>query len=501
VRLTLPVLAILAVAGCEGSGSSGGGLRVELRSNPGNVNRAAVVRPNPPGVSVFRLDSERPVLLVEETILPDSDRDGVDDSVRSQQEGFFPLYPVMGGIHALDSDLGLVSASNYEEVLFVDLNTAGQVAKLVENPAATGGFDPDHYPFLPPAGKIHLRTAVSTRACVFPADAFDSNGDAIPAETRCDPVVPGYFTNLTAGTAVAAGHLFAATSNLRNSGEASFYPGTVLVYEWDEVGEESHVRPDVATPVLFTTGFNPTALTRYVTASGKELVLVTLTGAIGAGTGAGNLGTPAAIDVIDAQRLRVAASIPLGLAGPSFDALAIDPSGRVALLGASSQRQLYAVDLAPLDDPRLYEGSGAPIPLDGDSGFPDARIFSADHPLVLPDRIDGPPASQCEGFTHTAINAAGTEAFATDYCDGTFTRILLDLAGPPPVPVPPERFPVLRQDDLWAPLTAASLGLDRAPGPLRVRAGVPGLHYEGPDVLLTLGEPDGQLCGVRVPAP
>jgi hypothetical protein len=337
---------------------------------------------------------------------------------------------------------------------------------------------------------------------VFPPDPFDSLGDPISAETRCDPAVPSYFTNLTDGTAMAAGRLFAATSNLRSSSRAAFYPGTVLVYAWDEVDGAPRVRPHVDKPMLFTTGFNPTALTRYVTPSGRELVLATVSGAIGVGTGGSNPRTEAAVDVIDAQALRVAASIPLGVAGPSFEPLAIDPGGRVALLGASSQRQLYAVDLAPLDDPRLYEGSGDPVLLDGlTAGFPDARIFYADRPLVLPDRSDGPADAQCEGLTHTAINAAGIEAFATDHCDGTLTRIRLALAGSPPVPVPPDRFQVFRQDDLVAPLTAASVGLPRAPGPLRVRVGVPGLDYTGPDVFLTLGEPDGQLCGVRVNAP
>jgi hypothetical protein len=527
-HLALPLLLTLAGLGCEGSGDAGDGFVVELGPpspgcakvagdfpsgftlNPGDVSRAALVQFNPPAVLIFGLDAEDPVKLAEGGIPPedpdsdmvDSDMDGVDDAERSQQEGFFPLYPQMGGIHAVDADLGLVSASNYEEVLFVDLNSAEQVAVLVENPVASGSFDPGHYPFLPPAGESHLRTAVSTRACVFPTNPFDSLGDAIPVETRCDPAVPGYFTNLTGGTARAAGRLFVATSNLRSSARAAFYPGTVLVYAWDELGGVPRVRPDVATPLLFTTGFNPTALTRYVTPSGRELVLVTVVGAIGAGTGGSNLRTEAAIDVIDAASLRVAASIPLGLAGPSFEPLAIDPGGRVALLGASSQRQLYAVDLAPLDDPRLYEGGGAPVLLDGlTAGFPDARIFHADRPLVLPDRSDGPADTQCEGVTHTAINAAGIEAFATDHCDGTLTRIRLSLGESPPIPVPPESFQVFRQDDLAAPLTAASIGLDRAPGPLQVRAGIPVLDYEGPDVFYTLGLPVGQFCGVRVNAP
>jgi hypothetical protein len=470
--------------------------------NPGDVNRGAMVQFNPPAVIVIGIGEEGPFALAQQTIPADSDMDGVDDATRSQEEGFFPLSPVMGGIYAVDADLGLVSASNYEEVLFVDLNDAEQVAVLVENPLPSGSFDPDHYPFLPPAGESHLRTAVSTRACVFPPSPFDSLGDPIPVEPRCDPAVPSFFSNLTDGSAVAAGRLFVATSNLRSSGRAAFYPGTVLVYAWEEVGGALRVRPHVDAPMLFTSGFNPTALTRYVTPSGRELVLVTVVGAIGAGTGGSNLRTEASVDAIDAVNLRVVASIPLGVAGPSFEPLALDPGGRVALLGASSQRQLYAVDLAPLDDPRLYEGDGPPVLLDGlTAGFPDARIFYADRPLLLPDRSDGPADAQCEGYTHTALDAAGVEAYATDHCDGTFTRIRLALAGSPPVPVPTDRFQVFRQDDLFAPLTAASIGLTRAPGPVRVRPGVPGFDYEGPDVFLTVGQPKAQLCGVRVNAP
>ena len=516
-RIRSVMLTAMVVLACEGSGRSGDGLVVEdellssnctpvagdfpsgFTLNPGNVNRATLVQFNPPAIVAFRVDSDRPVEIAKQTIDPDSDMDGVADDVRSTQEGFFPLSPVMGVIDAVDSNLGLVTASNYEEILFVDLSTGVQVSVLVENPSATGDFDPNDYPFLPPPGEAHLRSAVSTRTCVFPPDPFDSRDDPIPAESRCDPDAPGYFTNLTSGTAIAAGHLFVTTSNLRSTGLASFYPGTVLVYDWDETDRDVPVRPNVDTRMIFTTGFNPTDASRFITPSGRVLVLVTITGAIGGGSGSSNLFTEAAVDVIDAKRLRVVASIPLGLAGPSFDDLAIDPSGRIALLGASSNLQLYAVDLAPLDDPRLYEGDGPPVLLDGlTPGFPDARIFTADAPLVLPDRSDGPSPAQCEGFTHVAINAAGTEAFATDHCDGTLTRISLKLSDSPPVPVPADHFQAFAQSNLTAPLTAASIGLPRAPGILRVRAGAPGIDYTGPDVLLTTGLPDAALCGVRM---
>jgi hypothetical protein len=340
--------------------------------------------------------------------------------------------------------------------------------------------------------------------CVYPgAGALDSGGIAVGADARCDPAEPAsFFSNLTAGKTVAAGRLFVATSNLRNSGQARFYPGTVLVYEWEEGGGALTLRPHPDTPLLFTTRFNPTAVLRHVTKAGRELVLVTATGAIGAGTGADNIRTPAALDVIDAASLRIAASIPLGFAGPSFDALAVDPSGRVALLGASSLRELYAVDLAALEDARLYEGDGAPVLLDGlTAGFPDARIFDADHPLVLQDRADGAPPADCAGFTHVAVNASGREIFATDFCDGTLSRIGLDLSGAPAVPVPRERFTLRRLEPLFAPIGAGSIGLLRGPGTLRVRPGRPAVDYTGPDVFIAVGQPEAQLCGMRVESP
>jgi hypothetical protein len=234
-----------------------------------------------------------------------------------------------------------------------------------------------------------------------------------------------------------------------------------------------------------------------VTPGGRELVLVTATGAIGSETGISNIRTEAAILAIDPAVPRVAAVIPLGLAGPSFDAPAVDPGGRIAWVGASSQRQVYAVDLRALDDANLYTGSGEARTLDGLSpGWPDARVFDAEHPLVLPDRADGPPATLCEGFTEAALNAAGTELFATDFCDGTFTRVRLDLTGAPPVPYPRARFQIAAQDQPFAPSNA--VGLLRAPGVLRVRPGAPGVDYRTPDVLVIAGQPDAQLCALRV---
>jgi hypothetical protein len=521
VRRALVAAALLALA-CEGSGGGGDGLVVKdtvldarctpvagsLPSGfelvPGNADRAALVQFLPPALVGFDLRGNRPRVLTVGPIPPngeDSDGDGVGDSARSQALGFFPLSPVMGEVAIPTPDLALVSASNYEEVMFADPATGALRSALVHNPTDAPAFDAADYPFLPQDGLEASRTAISTRACVYPGSgALDSGGVLVGKDSRCADAPASFTTNLTAGKAVAAGHLFVATSNLRSSGQARFHPGTVLVYELEQAGVTLRVSPDPETPLLFTTGFNPTGVTRHVTRAGRELVLVTVTGAIGAGTGSGNVMTASSVDVIDAANLRIAANIPLGFAGPSFDRIAIDPSGRVGLLGASSRRELYAIDLAPLEDPRLYEGNGAPVLLDGLTvGFADARIFDADHPLGVPDRADGPPPAQCAGYTHVAIDDAGTLALATDYCDGTLARVRIDLSGSPSVPVPRERFTDGGSDLLFEPLS--SLGLLRGPSLLRVRPGAPGLDYTGPDVLVAVGLPDAQLCAVRVEAP
>jgi hypothetical protein len=202
------------------------------------------------------------------------------------------------------------------------------------------------------------------------------------------------------------------------------------------------------------------------------------------------------VDVIDPVATRVVATIPLGFAGPSFDPIAVDATGTVGWLGATSQRQLYAIDLRPLDDPDLYLGA-PPVVLDGlTPGFPDARIFDGSRPFVLPDRADGPPAVQCEGVTFVTFNDAGSVAFATDWCDGTLTSVGQDLSEAPPPPYARDRFAVLGQSTPFFP--AQSLGQLRKPSRPRVRPGVPGTDFRSPDVFTLVGEPDGQLCALRV---
>jgi hypothetical protein len=480
---------------------------------PGGRGHAVVVQQTPAALIALDLNSEPASMLATDEILPlppDSDGDGVEDGARSRSLGFPPLVPIVGSALAVSEELAFVSASSYEEVIFFEVPSGALTQLWVENPSST----PSDYPLLPE--QAELRSAVSTRACVYPPDPTDSLGDAIGPEPRCNPDVPGYFTNYTAGRAVAAGYLFVVTSNLRRSSEARFNPGTVLVYEFDPLSSPPTLRPDA---VIFTSRFNPTGATHYTAfpdGEPRELVLVSVTGAIGLEGGADTVKSESAIDVIDAEARCLVATIPLGMAGISFGELAIDPKGRVALMGAISRRQLYAVDLAPLDDSRLYQDCETPVVLDGgtDPLFPDdPRIFTASSPFEIPARSDGQSPEDCDTTeTYVAINDEGSLAFATDFCDGTLAVIELAIPYGEPrdgeceesdpccnrVPLPPACFHLRRLENVLAPNSEDAVTELRGPVLVQVRPGRPGVDYTGPDVFFVAGLPEGQVCGVHI---
>ncbi len=418
------------------------------------------------------------------------------------------LDPAFDGVVSVASNLALVTASSCEAVAFLDPVSGGVREFNVSTPASAAA---GAWPFSPAPGASDLRVALPTRTCVtVPVGTLDSRGAPV-VPTRCDLSQPSFFSSFTSGAAVAAGALFVSVSNLgANAGSPNtqFLPGTVLVFDFDASATPPSVGPSATGAVLFTSGFNPTQVTAYRSPSGRDFVLVTVTGALGLAPddpltpereAGGRPLTNAAIDVIDAVSRRVVATIPLGLAAPSFDRLAIDPTGRVAIVGSAVARQLYAVDLAPLDTLVLAPGA-APLVLDGSTG-PDAVIFDATAPLALPAIPNGAPVATCPGYVVGAdFDATGTKLFATDFCDGTLAVVGVDLSGNPPVPVPAvsTRFAVLQTLPITAPLTTASLGLSRAPGAVRVRPGRPGVDYRGPDVLFLVSLPEGQLCGVRI---
>ncbi len=516
----LPLI-LSVLVGCEGQGTGGDGLIVRVKDVPNCVvignqfpsglsllaqssTLAAAVHFSPPALAVYEFDAalNRPVQTAITNIGVDSDGDGVDDQVASAP--FFPcrfrcetrlggVIPVVGALNLIDDRLAFVSTSDYEQVLSFDPSTAAAIELLVDVPAT---IPVGRYPMLPSPGSSATRRGVSTLACVNPPDPFDSNDQPIFPDTRCDSDRPSFLTSFTAGSAIAGGRLFVATSNFETT-TGAFRPGTVLVFDWLDQGDGITARPLENDSLIFTSGFNPTGVVRHVTATGRELILVTVTGAILGVSVPESARTEAAIDVIDPSGPRLVATIPLGLAAPALEPLAIDVSGQIGWIGSVTSKVLYAVDLRALEDPNLYLGSGPAIILDGmTAGFSDARVFSAVAPLVLPDRLDRASDPSCSGLTSVATNARGTQAFATDYCDGTLARIRFDLSGAPEIPFTADRFQVIGQSAPFAPIPALP-GEASAPGFIAVRPGIPGVDYDSPDVFVLVGDP-GQLCGIRI---
>ncbi len=407
--------------------------------------------------------------------------------------------PQLDGVTVASPTLALLTVSSCEGVAFVDPATGALQAGVVSTPATVA---PGTFPNLPAPGSSADRQALSTRMCVaVPEGMLDSRGD--PVASDCGLGAPSYFTSFTSGAAVAAGRLFVSTSNLGagvGTLDPQFLPGTVLVFDLDAAPLAAAPHPEV--PALLTTAFNPTHVTSYTTPSGRALVLVGASGALGLVTddprtpfreAGGAALSDAAIDVIDAEQLRVIATIPLGLAGLSFERLGIDPSGRVAMIGSSIARRVVAVDLAPLDDLEI----DAPfVRLDGQDG-PAAAIFDAAQPLELPALPNGAPPSTCAGFVVGVEFGAAGRAYATDFCDGTITEIAVATSSGLETPLPTSAFQVRDTIALVAPVGPASLGLPQAPGALRVRAAADGTNQ----LAVLVGQPEGLACSLSVPVP
>ncbi|MCZ6463872.1 MAG: hypothetical protein O7A09_06000 [Proteobacteria bacterium] len=409
-------------------------------------------------------------------------------------------------VFVVDDDLALVTTSGYESVLFVD-PAGGPVSVRVDVPAVFGA---DDFRALPDPGESAIQTGFANFTCiVLPAGALDSRGDPVTLEA-CRDGAPSFRANFTSGAALAAGRLFLAVSNLgedRGAEDTQYLPGAVTVYDLDRSRD-----PPVASPVppadggpavlLHPGGFNASHVQTYVTpGEGRELVLVTLTGAIGIRDddpdtpvlegGAVRL-TDGAVDVIDAESLELVATIPLRGANPSFRGLALNLEREVAMVGDVTARQLYAIDLSPLD-PLPARGPGEILVLD------DAAIFNGRDPFRVPALPGGAPAATCPGWIESVVfNWAGDRVYALEACDGAL--VTLDLL-PGGGPVRAADFALRGVVPVTAPLRADTIGLTRLPAAIGVRPGLPGTDFSGPDVFFTVGDPEGLLCGIRVESP
>jgi len=439
-----------------------------------------------------------PLLLPE-----DSDGDGRVEFSKS-----------IGGVVALSPELALVIVSgDVEGVVFVDPLRVELREALVSVPP---GFDPASFrafPGLPAPGSSAIQTGITSTACIDAGvDALDSRGvpldEALPSVFQCDG--PGTFpASFTSAAAAIGGRLFVAMSNLGldpGRPDTQFLPGAVVVYDFDGSASPVVVGPSLDTPdgrpYVVTGGFNPTGLTPFTTATGRDFLLVSHTGAIGIRaddpetdeleSGALPI-TDGLIDVIDVEALERVATIPLRHANPALDALAVDPSGRIALFGDVNGRQLYGIDLDVLDSIPPAGAGGEPRVLEA------AIVFDGENPLEFPALPGGAPRITCPGSIEgVAFNAAGDSLYALDTCDGTVAAFEIDLGGAPSTAEMRDRVVFSSLSPATAPLRVDTLDQLRRPTALRVRPGVPGVDYAGPDVFFLIGEPEAYLCGVRI---
>lgn len=510
-----------------GSGSGGSPARFTIRSPdprcvslperfppgfdfiPGSPGRVLAANFQGPS-ALIPFDVEREPIGVapgaSDLVIPDdSDGDGSPESV---------LRPKIDDVFGVAADLALVTMSDREQVFFA--HPDGVVRSFaVSAPAA---LEPWRYARLPAPGEpAAQRTALSTWACLeAPPAAETSLGEPLEAVLRrfCNPERVSFLTSLTAGAALQAGRLFVPVSNRDGSSPAEsprFLPGAVLVFDIDLASDPPRVAPSADAPAIFTSGYNPTEATAYTTPSGRELLLVSVSGSFAIAPDDPSTDaieaaqiplTEGAIDVIDARALRLVARYPLADANPSFRRLAIDPSGRVALAGDVARRQVVAIDLAPLAllpaADALAEGDV--IALDGSTpGWDNAVVFDGRSPLPVPALAGGAPRASCPGSVQSvAFSSAGDRAFALEDCDGALVTLDVDVSGTPSVTELRERISVLRVEPLVAARRVESLGRPQQPDSLKVRPGVPGVDFSGPDIFFTVGEPEGLLCGARV---
>lgn len=488
---------------------------------PGSDGHAVGVEPAPPAAVFLDIGGDVPERLERDEIVsvpPDSDGNGeADEDQRLCGADAISKSATLGAPLGVGAETAFVASSGFEQVMFFGAPDGRQLGFEVTNPANPPGgtYFGEDYPYLP--GTSAERTAISTKACVYltpetgVANAT-SMGDAIGQHACCDrlPDVPSFMTAFTAGMALAGGHLFVATSNLDlpQAFRGRYFPGTVLVYDHDPQTDPRAIQPNVDTPVIFTSGFNPTGVAPYQTPRGRDLVLVANSGALRIGVGASNILSESFIDVIDVASRRLVATVPMGYAGLGLEGIAVDPLKRVALVGSWTLRVIYAIDLRVFDDEDLYAGADV-IRLDGsDPVFPDARIFHANAPFEIQDREDGPHPILCEGWTQAAINAAGDRAFVTERCDGTLSELrLLDPAERcadlgttdrccDRVPLPASCFEAGVVREITAPTTEGTRMHD--PSQVRIRPGEPGIDYSGPDLLYIVNSPEGRLCSSRI---
>jgi hypothetical protein len=459
-----------------------------------------IVNRVPQGLLAFNVDELPPMSKVpsrDVTIPADSDGDSVDGSVPDVPQ------PIVNGVRIESNTLGLITAFDYDEVLFfnpanIDIEMDGGLARYnVFLPADfnSTAFNDNDYPRLPRQADTSIsRTAASTMTCIRVDDDAknsDTNLVEVTVESldRCDGEgEKTYYSSGTTGATVAEwvdesvikNRLFVSLNNpdvFPEVGTRVYRPGTVLAYDFsdDGVSPVPHKPVGVHPSVIFTEGYNPRDVISYTTTSGDNFVLVVVAGALSfdGETFVKVELSEAFIEVIDPANLEVVDRVSLGNAALS-GVSALDPIKGVLVVGSVAERTLYGVDLDRLSNPALPWNV--------------ARL----------DITPLDPAGGCRGsISGMSISDDLSEIYAVDYCDGTLTVVEADTDG---------TLHEIRQIELTAPANEPppAPGADpgdvtlKIPGRIAVRPGTPGVSFEGSDLFVLVSQPEGLVCAQEV---
>jgi hypothetical protein len=454
---------------------------------------------SPQGLLAFDADSLPPESFVpsrDVSVPTDSDGDGVDEGTTAIAG------PTVNGIRIESLDLGLITAENYEEVLFFDpsnMNTdvdGGLARYLVGVPAS---FASDDYPFLPaPGADVESRTAVSTTACARIGDRLLSAGEAVIGDDCVgDGITKSIYTSDTSGATVIHNRLFVSLSNhspISAPATPIHRPGSVLVYDFVGGAVSPSETPLALPSIVLTEGYNPTDVVAYTAPDGNDYVLVIVSGPIaevaGLYTTFGD--SKSYIELIDADSLELLRSVELVIEGDPSDHVAtisgvsaVDEARGILYVGSAVDRYLYSIDLATLIDP----------------GTTGTKVTWKD----LGPRPEGiVAAGTCRGSIRgMAISDDSSEFYAVDYCAGTLVVVEANADGS--MANVKDEFALtspINEPDPVPGDTEADLTL-RGPTRIAVRPGVPGQSFEGSDLFVLVTQPhispsEGLVCAQEV---
>jgi len=280
--------------------------------------------------------------------------------------------------------------------------------------------------------------------------------------------------NFTSGAALSNGKLYISTSNYAHAGvDPVNWPGTVLIFERDPSTDPPVYTPALV-PFIVTTDYNPTE----VTAFGPDLVLVTNTGTLAIRDGQGVPLTSASIDVIDTTGDRIVANIPLGMAAPGMEEIALTPDHTRGFLGSVSYNHVYELSLAGLYD--LVGTEPVEVP-----SRDDLVVAGLDDPIL----VDASAPMSNDLVAQVVVDSDGERAYAASFNSGHVA--VLDLGT---VPATPAEAVIAIVEPV------PSLG-EVGPGPMALRPGRVGVDFPGPDLFVLTGAPAGLFVPVITTEP